>query len=127
MVPVKEILAYTPEQWRDDQHLIVERIVDGREQLGLSAEFMAEQAGYSLTQYLKMEAGTRIVELEDFLRFGEVFYYHQKSSKPQYHRQLNKLLLWFKSLRYRFLDWMEQIYVDHNMPDTTGLEKVNSR
>lgn len=43
MVPVKEILNYTPEQWRTNQKQIVERVVSGREYLGLEEEWVADK------------------------------------------------------------------------------------
>ena len=106
MPSVNEIFNYTPKQWQENQQKIVNRVVSGREQLGLDQERVAEKAGYSLTQYRKLENGERFLELYDFLRIGEVFYKHQESLLPPYKQYLNKLNLWFKGLPYQFRDWL---------------------
>ncbi len=107
MALVKDILSYTPEQWQANQREIVERVVSGREYLGLGQEWVAEKAGYSITQYQRLENGDRFLEFEDFLRIGEVFYCHQESALPLYKRQVNKVILKLKCLPYRLLDWLE--------------------
>ena len=55
MPSVNEIFSYTPEQWQENQQEIVNRVVSGREQLGLDQERVTEKAGYSLTQYRRLE------------------------------------------------------------------------
>lgn len=109
MVLVNEILNYTPEQWQANQKLIVNRVVSGREYLGLEQEWVADKAGYSISQYRRLENGDRNLELEDFLRIGEVFYRHQESLSPPYIRKMNKWKLCFKGLPYRIVDWLDRV------------------
>lgn len=109
MVPVNEILSYTPEQWQQNQPEIINRIVSGREQMGPDQEWVAGKAGYSIDQYRRLENGERFVELFDFLRIGEVFYKYQESLLPSYTQQINKLILRFKTLPYQFQDWLDRI------------------
>ena len=109
MVLAKEILSYTPEQWQEHQQEIVNRIVSGREQLGVDQEWVAGKAGYSIDQYRRLEKGERFVELYDFLRIGEVFYKHQEFLLPPYKQHNNKLILRFKCLPYQLRDWLDRL------------------
>ncbi len=109
MALAKEILSYTPEQWQANQDLIVQRVVSGREYLGLEQEWVAEKAGYSITQYRRLENGERFLEFEDFLRIGEVFYNHQESLSPLYKQKINKVILRLKSMPYWLLDRIDDL------------------
>jgi len=107
MEPVKNILHYTPRQWIAHQAELVQLMIRGRQQLGLSREWVAGHAGYSITQYQKLEDGTRFLEMEDFLRIGVVFYKYQESLSPAYVRLFNKLILQVNTFNYLVRHWLE--------------------
>ncbi|SKB76559.1 helix-turn-helix domain-containing protein [Daejeonella lutea] len=109
MAPIKEILKYTPDQWLENQSAIAHRMVSARESLALEQEWVAGKAGYSITQYQRLENGERFIEFYDFLRIGEVFYMYQESLQPEYMQTLNKLILWGKCLPYRIEYWLDRL------------------
>ncbi len=98
MATVKEIFNYTPQEWHDHQAEILEHVVEGRKQLGLTREWVARNAGYSITQYTRLENGSRFLEFEDFMRIGVVFYTYQESLSPAYIQAWNRFVLFIKRI-----------------------------
>ena len=99
---------YTPEQQREDQEEVVNCIINMRERLGLDQEWVADQAGYSITQYLRIEKGERYIDHEDLVRIGMVLCDYQESLLPPYRRILNQLLMPFQVMLYRLGGWLER-------------------
>ena len=62
-----------------------------REALGLDAETVAEQAGYSITQYTLMEEGKRFISAADYFRVSDVWYDYEDSKYPAFYRRLKKI------------------------------------
>lgn len=110
MAQVKDILRYSSEEWIANQAEMVQLMIRGRQQLGLSREWVAGEAGYSITQYQKLEEGSRFLEMEDFLRIGVVFYKYQESLSPAYVRLFNKLKLKVNTFNYLIRYWLEGVW-----------------
>ena len=109
MATVKEIFNYNPQEWQDHQAEILVHVVEGRKQLGLSREWVASNAGYSITQYTRLENGSRFLEFEDFMRIGVVFYLYQESLSPAYIQAWNRMVLFVKGLGFRLRYWLERL------------------
>jgi transcriptional regulator with XRE-family HTH domain len=77
-----------------------------RQELGLDAETVAEQAGFSITQYTLMEEGKRNISIADFFRVSEVWYDYEDSEYPPYYRKLKKI---WRLVKREFLLYEEQI------------------
>jgi transcriptional regulator with XRE-family HTH domain len=73
---------------KSDKEAMRNGFISGREQRGLSQDEMAEKAGYSLTQYMKLENGERIPTIDDFIRIGGALLDYDDSLKPVYQRKL---------------------------------------
>ncbi|MEJ7694702.1 helix-turn-helix transcriptional regulator [Daejeonella sp.] len=109
MATVKEIYNYTPQEWEDHQAEILEHVVEGRKQLGLTREWIASNAGYSITQYTRLEEGIRFLEFEDFMRIGVVFYKYQESLSPAYIQAWNRLILIINRMGFHFRFWIKRL------------------
>ena len=109
MATVKEIFNYTSQEWQDHQAEILEHVVEGRKQLGLTREWVARNAGYSITQYTRLEEGSRFLEFEDFMRIGVVFYTYQESLSPAYIQAWNRLVLYVRSTGFQFRCYLERM------------------
>lgn len=77
-----------------------------REQLGLEAEIVAEEAGYSLTQYTLMEEGKRQITVGDYFRIADVWYSYEDAEYPAFERKLRQA---WRTLKRQFLLWELQI------------------
>ncbi|MGB4398508.1 MAG: helix-turn-helix transcriptional regulator, partial [Daejeonella sp.] len=77
-----------------------------RESLGLSAETVAEQAGYSITQYTLMEEGKRSISASDYFRVSDVWYDYEDSEYPAFYRKLKKI---GRKVKREFFLYEEQI------------------
>ncbi len=62
-----------------------------REELGLDAEIVADQAGYSITQYTLMEQGKRDISVADYFRVSDVWYSYEDMKYPAFYRKLRKI------------------------------------
>ena len=62
-----------------------------RQALGLDAETVAEQAGYSITQYTLMEEGKRNISAADYFRVSDVWYDYEDSKYPALYRRIKKI------------------------------------
>lgn len=80
-----------------DQQTAYDRLYVGmqfalrREALGLDAETVAEQAGYSITQYTLMEEGKRRISAADYFRVSDVWYDYEDSKYPAFYRKFKKI------------------------------------
>ena len=109
MATVKEILNYSPQEWQDHQREIRTHVVGGRKHLGLTREWVARNAGYSITQYRRLEDGSRFLEFEDFMRIGVVFYTYQESLSPAYVQAWNRVVLFVRTMGFRLRYWLERV------------------
>ena len=99
------------DQYRADQEEIVGAIIKTRERLGLGQEWVAENSGYSVTQYIRIENGEREVTYEDLLRIGTVMSRYQDLVDPAYKMLIRKLLYPLRAIVYRvgyFFFWINQ-------------------
>ena len=109
MATVKEIFNYNPQEWQDHQAEILEHVVEGRKQLGLTREWVARNAGYSITQYTRLENGSRFLEFEDFMRIGVVFYTYQEFLSTAYVQAWNRVVLFVKNIGFRLRCYLERM------------------
>lgn len=77
-----------------------------REELGLDAETVAEEAGYSFFQYTLMEEGKRQISVDDYFRIADVWYSYEDAEYPAFHRTLRQA---WRSVKRQFLLWELQI------------------
>jgi transcriptional regulator with XRE-family HTH domain len=77
-----------------------------RQELGLDAETVAEQAGYSITQYTLMEQGKRNISIADYFRVADVWYDYEDSVYPKFYRRLRKI---GRRVKREFLLYEERI------------------
>ncbi len=110
MATVKEIFNYNLQEWQDHQAEILEHVVEGRKTLGLSREWVARNAGYSITQYTRLEDGSRFLEFEDFMRIGVVFYTYQESMSPAYVQAWNRIVLFLKNIGFRLRVFVDRMW-----------------
>lgn len=96
----------------NNQSEIAANIIAARERNGLDQEWVAENAGYSLAQYIKFESGERKLEHEDIFRITTVIADYQDSLKPPLARFLSKidyqLNIYFNHLESFVLDYLPE-------------------
>ena len=98
-----------------DQQTAYDRLYVGiqfalrREALGLDAETVAEQAGYSITQYTLMEEGKRDITAADYFRVSDVWYDYEDSKYPAFYRRLKKI---GRTVKREFFLYEERILQD---------------
>lgn len=68
-----------------------------------------QYAGYSITQYTRLEEGSRFLEFEDFMRIGVVFYMYQESLSPDYIQAWNRVVLFLRSTGFQFRCYLERM------------------
>ena len=94
----------------NNQSEIVAKIIAARERNSLDQEWVAEKAGYSISQYIKFERGERKLEHEDIFRITTVIADYQDSLKPPLVRFLKKIDLqmnrYFNKLEFYVLDYL---------------------
>ncbi|SKB76550.1 helix-turn-helix domain-containing protein [Daejeonella lutea] len=77
-----------------------------REDLGLDADTIAEEAGYSLVQYNQMEEGKREISVDDYFRIADVWYAYEDAEYSAFERKLRKA---WRSVKRQFFLWELQI------------------
>jgi len=75
----------------NNQTEIVAKIIAARERNGLDQEWVAENAGYSLSQYLKFESGERKLDVEDVYRISTVIADYADSLEPPLNILIKKI------------------------------------
>ena len=94
----------------NNQSEIVAKIIAARERNSLDQEWVAEKAGYSISQCIKFEGGERKLEHEDIFRITTVIADYQDSLKPSLVRFLKKIDLqmnrYFNKLEFYVLDYL---------------------
>ncbi len=82
-----------------------------REALGLDAETVAEQAGYSITQYKLMEEGKRLISVTDYFRVADVWYAYEDADYPAFERKRRKI---WRSIKREF--YVYELQIEHVIP-----------
>lgn len=94
---------------KDNQSEIIEKIIAARKQNGLEKEWVAEKAGYSISQYIKIEQGEREIDHEDIYRISTAIADYKDSLDPPFQRILKKVNLQINQLFDRWenyvLEW----------------------
>ena len=72
---------YTDDQQCSGQEAVRNGLKKARERLGLTPEWMAEKAGYSLIQYNRLENGERKITVGDVKKVGIVIIDYEDSLK----------------------------------------------
>lgn len=78
--------------WREayDRVYLGMQFTERREELGLDAETVAEEAGYSIFQYTLMEEGKRQISVDDYFRIADVWYSYEDAGYPAFERKLRQ-------------------------------------
>lgn len=84
-------------------------ITKARKRLGLDQEWVAEQAGYSTTQYIRIENGERKIWYNDIWRIGRVLADYQESLQPAYKRWFKELIAPFRRAFFQVKYWLEDL------------------
>lgn len=98
---------YTEELQRADQEEARTGFIKAREQRGLSQEWMAENAGYSLTQYVRIENGEREITGDDLWQVAMAIDRYDASLKSPFQRKLTLFGRQINIIIFDFQDFLE--------------------
>ncbi len=74
-----------------DQEKARKAFINAREHRGLSQEWVAEEAGYSITQYVRIENGDREITTEDLWKIAMANNRYDHALKSPFQRKLTQI------------------------------------